>query len=158
MVRWRNWEVRVMGCLPGSRDAVNDGTAKIPMPSVLERRSQRRNSEKFGAISVSERRSQRRKSQKSGAFRARETLSTPEQRKFRCLPCPKGALNDGTARNWYSSVLDKCSPSRRPFVMPMPDFSHRLLTKPKNLNDHITNVSFRFFISGKYEIFWLSLF
>lgn len=87
-----------MGCLPGSRDAVNDGTAKIPMPSVLERRSQRRNSEKFGAFRVREALSTT-EEQKSGAFRARETLSTPEQRKFRCLPCPKGALNDGTARN-----------------------------------------------------------
>lgn len=87
-----------MGCLPGSRDAVNDGTAKIPMPSVLERRSQRRNSEN-SVPSVSERQLSTTEEPKIGAFRARETaVNAKEQRKFRCLPYPKGAPHEQEQR------------------------------------------------------------
>lgn len=58
----------------------------------------------MGCLPETERRCQRRNSENSDAFRAREALSTTEQRKIRCLPCPRGALNDGRAKNRVPSV------------------------------------------------------
>lgn len=61
----------------------------------------------MGCLPGLERRCQRRNSENSDAFRAREALSTTEQRKIRCLPCPRGALNDGRAKNRVPSVLER---------------------------------------------------